>query len=275
MGDLTPYEFEGQNLRIVQREGEPWFVAADAARMLGHRDAEKLTRSLDDDERGTQNVGTLGGEQDVSVISEAGLYRAIVQRRATDAIPAETRARIARFQRWVFHDVLPAIRKTGRYEVESHPAAAGPSLATSAREARLFLKQALAIGKVAGLSGNQLLIAASRSTKRAVGFDMLESMGIGHLVAPVQDPLVIPSKIGADLGVSAMQINHLLQEVGFQTGDRDHKDRPFWKLTPAGEAFGGTLVDVERSNRTGPAQQLRWPSAIVGVLRDHMDRRAG
>ncbi|MCJ2033048.1 Bro-N domain-containing protein [Methylobacterium sp. J-068] len=275
MGDLTPYQFEGQNLRIVQREGEPWFVATDAARMLGHRDAADLNRSMDADEKGTQRVRTPGGEQEMSVISEAGLYRAIVQRRATDAIPAETRARIARFQRWVFHDVLPAIRKTGRYEGEAHPAAPGSSLAASAREARLFLKQALDIGKIAGLSGNQLLIAASRSTHRAVGFDMLGSMEITHLVAPVQDPLVIPSKIGQDLGVSAVQVNHLLQEIGFQIGDRDHKDRPFWKLTPAGEEFGGTLVDVERSNRTGPAQQLRWPGAIVGVLHDHMDRRTG
>ncbi|MDP4024487.1 hypothetical protein Q8W71_17830 [Methylobacterium sp. NEAU 140] len=146
------------------------------------------------------------------------------------------------------------------------------NLALSAREARLFLKQALAIGKLAGLAGNQLLIAASRSTKKAVGFDMLESMGMGHLVAPVQDPLIIPSKIGADLGISAVRVNHLLQEIGFQIGDRDHKDRPFWKLTPAGEEFGGTLCDVERSNGTGQAQQLKWPSAIVDVLREHMKK---
>lgn len=159
-----------------------------------------------------------------------------------------------------------------RDHMEGRPAAANLNLAHSAREARLFLKQALGIGKIAGLTGNQLLIAASRSTKKAVGFDMLDSMGMGHLIAPVQDPLIIPSKIGADLGISAVKVNHLLQEIGFQTGDRDHKDRTFWKLTPAGEEFGGTLCDVERSNGTGQAQQLKWPSAIVDALREHMKK---
>lgn len=158
-----------------------------------------------------------------------------------------------------------------RDHMEGRPAAS-VNLAISAREARLFLKQALGIGKIAGLTGNQLLIAASRSTKKALGFDMLDAMGMGHLIAPVQDPLVIPSKVGADLGISAVKVNHLLQEIGFQTGDRDHKDRPFWKLTPAGEEFGGTLCDVDRSNGTGQAQQLKWPSAIVGVLRDYMQK---
>ncbi|MEH3117115.1 MAG: phage antirepressor KilAC domain-containing protein [Methylorubrum populi] len=86
------------------------------------RDRQDLIRSLDDDEKGRHSVPTLGGEQDVSVISEAGLYRAILQRRATSTVPAETREFIARFQRWVFHDVLPAIRKTGSYSVPSAPA---------------------------------------------------------------------------------------------------------------------------------------------------------
>lgn len=115
MSALIPYAFEGRELRALSVGGEPWFVAGDAAIFLAHASAKDLTRSLDEDEKGRHSVPTPGGEQEVSIVSEAGLYRAIAQRRATAAIPAETRAFIARFQRWLFHDVLPQIRRTGAY----------------------------------------------------------------------------------------------------------------------------------------------------------------
>lgn len=113
---LTPFQFNGRNIRILDREGEFWFVATDAAAELAYRDAHDLTRLLDDDEKGTHRVRTLGGDQEMAIISEAGLYRAILQRRATKKIDDRVRERISRFQRWVFHDVLPSIRKSGSYE---------------------------------------------------------------------------------------------------------------------------------------------------------------
>lgn len=118
---LTPYEFEGNNVRIVEKDGEFWFVAGDVARQLAYRDAADLTRLLDDDEKDTHPVRAPGGEQDMSAVSEAGLYRAIVMRRATTKVDHTIRERIARFQRWVFHDVLPSIRKTGSYGAAADP----------------------------------------------------------------------------------------------------------------------------------------------------------
>lgn len=117
MAALVPYAFEGRNLRSLLLGDAPWFIAGDVAAFLGHRDAADLKRSLDDDEKGTHSVRTLGGEQEVSIISEPGLYRTISQRRTTSAIPADTREFISRFQRWVFHEVLPSIRRTGSYSV--------------------------------------------------------------------------------------------------------------------------------------------------------------
>ena len=117
MAALVPYAFEGRTLRSLLLGDDPWFIAGDAAAFLGYAEAKDLTRSLDDDEKGRHRVPTLGGEQEVSIISEPGLYRAISQRRATSAIPAETREFISRFQRWVFHEVLPSIRRTGSYAV--------------------------------------------------------------------------------------------------------------------------------------------------------------
>lgn len=95
-------------LRVVEKDGEPWFVASDVAKALGYRDAHNLTRRVDDDEKGTRSVSTPGGEQPVSVISEAGLYSAVLGSKIPEA---------RSFKRWVTHEVLPEIRKRGGYMV--------------------------------------------------------------------------------------------------------------------------------------------------------------
>jgi anti-repressor protein len=110
--EIVPQVFENSEfgkLRVTQDEnGEPWFVASDIAKALGYRDAEKMTRRLDDDEKGTRSVGTPGGEQQMTVITEAGMYSAILGSKVDGA---------KRFKRWVTHDVLPAIRRDGGYMV--------------------------------------------------------------------------------------------------------------------------------------------------------------
>ena len=91
----------------VKIDGEPWFVAADVCRIL---EIDKTqTRRLDDDEKGLYSIQTLGGEQDTVVVNEPGLYRLVFASRKPEA---------REFQRWVYHEVLPSIRKTGGYSVE-------------------------------------------------------------------------------------------------------------------------------------------------------------
>lgn len=96
------------NVRAFMDEGtgEPMFVAADVAKALGYRDAEKMTRRLDEDERGTRSVGTPGGTQAMTCITEPGLYSAVLGSKLPTA---------KAFKRWVTHDVLPAIRRNGGY----------------------------------------------------------------------------------------------------------------------------------------------------------------
>lgn len=106
MSGLEVFPYEARELHVIVIDGEPWFVAGDVASILGFRDAYNLTRGLDVDEKGTQIVSTPGGDQSVAVISEPGLYSAIVRSRVEGA---------RKFKRWVTHEVLPAIRKTGTY----------------------------------------------------------------------------------------------------------------------------------------------------------------
>ncbi|HEX3957848.1 MAG TPA: BRO family protein [Trebonia sp.] len=100
----------GQDVRIVHVYGEPWFVAADVCSVLGIRNSRDAIASLDDDERGVATTDTLGGPQNMTIVSEAGLYSLIMRSRRPEA---------REFKRWITHDVLPAIRRTGSYVVDS------------------------------------------------------------------------------------------------------------------------------------------------------------
>lgn len=110
------FDYSGQQVRTVVVDSEPWFVAADIAAVLGYSATAAMTRSMDDDEKGVRILHTPGGVQEMVVISEPGLFGAILR----SQIP-QARA----FKRWVTHDVLPAIRRTGAYVV---PQMSGPEL---------------------------------------------------------------------------------------------------------------------------------------------------
>lgn len=117
--EIQPFEFEGNKVRALADGDEVMFVASDIAKILGYRDAEKLTRTLDDEEKGTRPIGTHGGTQTMTVISEPGLYKAILQRQTGRMEVEVTREFVKRFQRWVTHEVLPSIRKHGIYATET------------------------------------------------------------------------------------------------------------------------------------------------------------
>lgn len=103
---LQQFQFETHQLRVVIVNDEPWFVASDVARILKFRDARDLARMCEEDERGTHLVRTPSGEQAMIIISEPGLYRALAKSRSELAKP---------FQRKLFHEILPAIRKNGAF----------------------------------------------------------------------------------------------------------------------------------------------------------------
>lgn len=71
---LQVFIYKAHQVRTTEVDGEVWFVAADIADILEMRDAFNATRELDEDEKGTAKVSTPGGKQDMTIISEAGLY---------------------------------------------------------------------------------------------------------------------------------------------------------------------------------------------------------
>lgn len=104
---LKVFEYEEKRpFRIIDRNGEPWFVLADVCRELGIGNTSDAARRLDDDEKGVDSVDTPGGFQKMATINESGLYSLILTSRKEGA---------RRFKKWVTAEVLPAIRRTGRY----------------------------------------------------------------------------------------------------------------------------------------------------------------
>ena len=105
---IMPFNYRDAQVRVITGDDkQPWFVAADVAAVLGYRDAAAFTRGLDDSEdRGTRIVCTPSGAQEMTVISEAGLYACLLRSRTE---------RTKTFRRWVTHEVLPAIRLRGGY----------------------------------------------------------------------------------------------------------------------------------------------------------------
>ncbi|MEN2980965.1 Bro-N domain-containing protein [Tistrella bauzanensis] len=115
-----PFEFEGCAVRVVLRDGEPWFVLVDVCRVLSIGNPSQAAARLDGDERYTliNNEGIADARaRALTIISESGLYALILTSRKPAA---------RRFRKWVTADVLPALRRTGRYEV---PPSAAPDSA--------------------------------------------------------------------------------------------------------------------------------------------------
>src|SRR5574344_358876 len=110
MNEVTIFENKSfGNVRVVEQGGEPWFVAKDVCEILGIANNRDAVGSLEEDEKGVVIADTLGGKQEVSVVSESGLYALIFRSRKPEA---------KAFSKWVRSDVLPVIRKTGAYSLK-------------------------------------------------------------------------------------------------------------------------------------------------------------
>jgi len=104
--------FENKNfgqMRTVTIENEPWFVLADVCKVLELTTPAKVSARLEEDEKGVTSIHTLGGQQEMTIINESGLYSVILRSDKPQAKP---------FRKWVTSEVLPTIRKHGAYMTE-------------------------------------------------------------------------------------------------------------------------------------------------------------
>lgn len=104
---ILPFDYGEHELRVISKDGGLWFAAQDVCQVLGISKHRAAIARLDDFERGSLLVDTLGGPQTITAVNESGLYHLIFKSRKPTAI---------KFRKWVTGEVLPSIRQTGRFE---------------------------------------------------------------------------------------------------------------------------------------------------------------
>lgn len=110
MNEVQLFNFENHEVRSLLLNNEPWFVGKDVADVLGYADTNQAIRKhVDSEDRLTRRFDGTGQSRDMTIINESGLYSLVLSSKLPSA---------KKFKRWVTSEVLPALRKTGQYQVK-------------------------------------------------------------------------------------------------------------------------------------------------------------
>lgn len=259
MSNLQLFNFEGNRVRTLKINDEPYFVGKDVASILGYSNTrDALNKHVDSEDKNTVAIhdGITRGNPNQVVINESGLYSLILSSKMPNA---------KRFKRWVTSEVLPAIRKHGAYMTDQKAFDVVHNkngLADLLQQAADQLKQKdIRIEEVEAENKN-LSIQLEESNKKADYLDVI-------LGTP--DALAI-SQIAADYGYGAVSFNRLLHKVGIQ-----HRVNGQWILYRAymGKNYVTTKPFVYKDHKGNDRTSLStyWTQAgrklIYDVLKDN------
>ena len=243
---LVKFEFEGAELRVQGSSEEPWFCAVDVCSALDI--ATEATRRLDEDEKGLRIVQTPGGEQNMVFINEAGLFSLVLSSRKPEA---------KRFKRWVTHEVLPAIRKTGQYETKARKQSS--LLSTTRAQLSIIEAMAAAVAAVPGMQPDGVAVLKLNAIGSTFGVDP-EPFRRALPSRPVKASLNA-TQVGALIEVSAREANRRLLTAGFLRKNEAGE----WELTEK----GATLGESFRFARNGhDGFEIRWRPEIADQIVD-------
>ena len=265
MTNITNFNFRGADVRtIVLPNGEPGFVGKDVAERLGYADTSDAIKRHCKGSVIRLPLPTAGGMQQTRILTEPDVLRLIVSSTLPEA---------EAFERWVFEEVLPSIRRTGSYATKPVPAATPQSV-----EAVMFAE---AVNRALRLEGSAALgmVRSAIALKAPEYLPLLPAYAID---APAGAPAVSSEPTESltalmarfRVGVSTRAGNLILQERGLL----EKRTRPsssgtaksFWSITEKGLAFGKNISSPENPRETQP----HWFSAkgeelllrVMGVL---------
>ena len=239
---------EEHEIRTTVIDGVPYFVGKDVASALGYSNTnDALIRHVDEEDKLTSRITMAGQGRDVIVINESGVYSLIFSSQLPTA---------KKFKHWVTSEVLPQIRKTGSYSVNSSPETQG-----------LFaIDAAIRILEHNGIQGNQLTLSLDRVYKHCTGFSLLEVTGT-QLIAPKQEQYLTPTDIGKVFGLKAHRVNEILACAGYQC-----KVAGKWQPLELGQPYA-VMQDVAKAHGEGtPICQLKWYSSILDVFGELLEQ---
>jgi len=263
----STFLFEDHDVRIkIDECGVLWFVARDVAEALGITWSGQTLSKIPDSWVTMLELNMVTGRKEVVGINEAAVYKLAFRSNKPAA---------ERFTDWIASSVLPSIRKTGQYSVNSTPV----PQATIYKEVASKVKCGLIAGKA--YKGLAKLLGCSESLanaqmvqylKREIDLDTAPLLS--ENIADTQDPLVIPSEIGSELGISPKKVNLTLQELGLQIHTEyksKGKTKKKWEQTEKGAEFG-SILDVGKKHSDGtPVQQIKWyKNRTVEKIREYL-----
>ncbi|MGM0206450.1 bro family toxin-antitoxin system, toxin component [Enterococcus sp. DIV0421] len=181
MGTPQIFSFEDNQVRTFLVNDEPYFVGKDVAEVLGYERADNAIRNhVDEEDKLTHRISASGQNRNMTIINESGLYSLILKSKLPNA---------RKFKRWVTSEVLPTIRKTGSYTNVPRSFADALRLAADLEEEKMMLEQ-----QIAEYEPKITYLDTILASKDAVTI----------------------SQIAADYGMSAVQFNKLLHQLGVQ-----------------------------------------------------------
>lgn len=240
---LQVFDYNGSAVRTVDKDGEVWFVAKDVCDVLELSNITEALRGLDDDELSSEILKSGSQGREMRLINEPGLYALVFRSNKPEA---------KQFSRWVRHDVLPQIRKTGSFTTKPD------------KLSRSIMSAAKMIFNAAGIKDNQLALALDKIVIHYTGESMLGISGIA-LEAPTQNQLLNPTQIGKFFGKSPRFINQLLERLGFQVNIAG-----LWQPTDDGQVYAVMLDTGKKRSDGTPVRQLKWESDILNILQEEI-----
>lgn len=255
MSNLIQFKFESHEIRtLTDEQNENWFVLRDVLQAMGTTTRPAIAK--DDIEQGlgrgyTMNtpLQTTGGIQQATIINEA----------AVTFLVARSNTEIGkRLNRWIHTEVLPSIRKTGKYEAKSNQE---PTKATP-QEISSTAKAMISMAKAFGFKGNQAILSADKATTRLIGVSPIQLMG-AELVSETKKALLTPTEIGKQINLSSRKVNEHLEKMGLQKSYRGTHGELKWELTDKGKQFAEVFDTGKRHSDGVPVKQIKWQSEIV------------
>lgn len=260
--NVLSFCYQGREVRTAQKNGEPWFVAADVCKALELSNGRQAVARLDDDEKGVISTDTLGGKQEMTIINEPGLYTLILSSRKPEA---------KQFKRWVTHEVLPSIRRGGYYV--HHNTAVAPykgegkpqDCNMSGMEVLAVIERQLCVMRELEVRQRQqekeLYAISSKVDKLTAGNKTCKASSASLPAVDANTEIKTSAEVAQLLGFSStFTLNKRLHEMGMI----EPKNKSRWRLTNKYTKKGYAIT--ERGD-------LRWTpqgvQAIRRVLKQH------
>lgn len=246
-------------VRTVTLNDDPWFVGKDIATALGYAKPENaIANHVDSDDKTSTLIQGSGSnyKSKAIIINESGLYSLIL----FSKLPAAKK-----FKHWVTSEVLPALRKTGKYEI--------PKITPNPHYRTRMIKTAVkdigdtadTIAQVFHVKKGIAMTASMQMVGEAYGID---TEPLKKLVPPEANPAFLtPTKIAAELNVltnkgnpNPQRVNSLLKELGLQESVGGH-----WVLTEKGAKFGESIPFTASSGHSG--YQIKCSPKVLEILK--------